>query len=366
MVNRKFNLEELTNFFHSINPNKSQSTYNTMKYNLMRIAKVANIDFIDIDSTTLNPLIFVPQMSNYSLNTRIQTVLGIELWIKYKLAKLPHSAKQKIILYNNLKTKWDVILKKMCADKNVEINKNEMTDKEKENWIDFEDLRSAVINKVWKELSLEDEEGSIVTTYLKWRDLTLLSFFTLMPPTRIGNYEKMKIRYKKISDVKSYKTDKNYLMINSDAKAPHKYTLCFNQYKTSKFVGQITEPIKDETMIKLLDRYIKIREVLLPIQKRDLSNTDSLLINSDSNSMSQSMITETLKKTSFKVVGKKLSCDMFRKIFLTWFLADDSKCIEDRQQMAKFIGQTYNPTIMEKYRKIKHKLPPQKYVLNFD
>tara|TARA_R110001599_G_scaffold53068_4_gene148467 strand:+ start:483 stop:1604 length:1122 start_codon:yes stop_codon:yes gene_type:complete len=370
--NKKFDLEEITNFFSTINPNKSKSTYTTMKYNLMRISKMANIDFKDIDESVISPDFLEKPMSEYSVNTQIQSILGIELWIKYKIAKLSVGSKQKIAKYNALKDQWDIRLKQLCSKKNETINKNEMTDNEKTNWIDYEVLRTKWVSVINDKLIQSCPEPP----YTEWRDLLLVSLFILIPPTRIGNYETMRIRYKKTVRAKSLKQDRNYIMINNtdnvNAGQP-KYSLCFNKYKTAKFVGQISSVIEDETLIMVIDRYMKLRLKAQPINKLKYEDTDLLFLNTSNavaqqpiKPLTQSYITETLKKTTNKYIGKKLSCDLFRKIFLTHFLNDNTKSIEDRKRMATFIGQTYNPTTMETYKKILPTPLPVPIVLSFD
>ena len=365
--NKKFDLEEINTFFSTINPNKSKSTYTTMKYNLMRISKMVNIDFKDIDESVISPDFLEKPMSEYSVNTQIQSILGIELWIKYKIAKLSVGSKQKIAKYNTIKDKWDIILKQLCSKKNETINKNEMTDNEKSNWIDYEVLRTQWVSVINDKL-IQSPEPS----YTEWRDLLLVSLFILIPPTRIGNYETMRIRYRKTVRAKSLKQDRNYIMINNTDNVNSendKYSFCFNRYKTAKFVGQISSGVEDKTLIMVLDRYIKLRIETQPINKLKYEDTDLLFINATASPLkplSQSYITETLKKTTNKYIGKKLSCDLFRKIFLTHFLNDNTKSIEDRKRMATFIGQTYNPTTMETYKKIPPTPLPVPIVLCFD
>ena len=235
-----------------------------------------------------------------------------------------------------------------------------MTEAEKENWIDYPELR-----KKWIEL-IKNKLSNISGTFTEWRDITMVSLFILIPPTRIGNYETMRIRFLKTMEAKSLKQDRNYLMINEKTGTP-KYTLCFNKYKTARFIGQTCEEITDETMIKVLDKYITLRLHLQPINKYKFNDTDTLFINTEKKQLSQSYITETLKKTTKKYIDKKLSCDLFRKIFLTNFLNDNSKSIEDRKKMAKTMGQQYAPSTAETYRKIVPPKPPQiPILLSFD
>ena len=366
MPNQKytFTLTEILTYFENINPNKSASTYSTMKYNLIRIAKMGKLEFIDIDATTIQPKNLETAMDTYSVNSQIQTILGINLWIKYKIVKLGNNNKSKIDSYNTLKNKWDVLLKDLCNQKTKKIEENKMTKTEEENWIDYTDLKKKwcdIIKTTMDEYSGLNETTTFpekLSMFNEWRDLALVSLFIMIPPTRIGNYEKMRIRYTKTNDVSQLKRDKNYIMIDNDAgifvnTGKYKYKLCFNQYKTSKHIGQVCENIEDTLLIKVLGIYLDLRISIQPILTHKFNETDSLFINGDTkNSLTQSFITELLKKTTNKYIGKKLSCDMFRKIFLTWFLSDDTKSIADRKKVARFIGQTYNPTIMEKYRKI--------------
>lgn len=356
--NKKFDLDEIMTFFKTINPNKSQSTYSTMRYNLLRIPKMTKIAFINTTESVLQPDFLEIPMSTYSVNTQIQSILGIELWIKYKIAKLSVGSKIKIARYNALKDKWDVLLKALCNKKNDTINQNVMTCAEKENWIDYSKLR-----RIWEKV-VEDKLDQNDNSFTSLRDLTLTSLFILLPPTRIGNYETMRIRFMKKTGVKTLKQDRNYLMIDNNAEG-NKYTICFNRYKTAKYIGQIIDTVTDPLMIKLLDEYLKIRLNLVPINKHKYNDTDTLFINNEKKQISQSYITETLKKTTNKYIGKKLSCDMFRKIFLTWFLSDENKSIADRKKMAHFMGQTYSPATAETYRKIP---PPENkpIILNFD
>ncbi len=358
-MNRKFSLEEIINYFKEINPNKSASTYTTMKYNLIRISKLGQIEFSEIDATTITPENIAEGMSKYSVNSQIQTILGIQLWIKYKLVKLENGSKKQIDSYNLLKGKWDIQLRELCNTKNKRIEENQMTEKEKANWIDYEELRQKWTSVVDDKLKDDNKYNKIsMESFNMWRDITLTSLFILIPPTRIGNYEKMRIRYKKTNDATALKRDRNYLMVDEDAgifekTGKYKYTLCFNQYKTAKHIGQVSEGISSTKLIQIFDRYLEQRVAILPINKYKFQETDTLFINGDSKKqLTQAYITEKLKKTTDTFVGKKLSCDMFRKIFLTWFLADNEKSIAQRKEMARFIGQTYKPTIMETYKKI--------------
>ena len=221
---KTFDLDEIMTFFKTINPNKSQSTYTTMRYNLLRIPKMTKIDFIETCESVLQPDFLEIPMSKYSVNTQIQSILGIELWIKYKIAKLSVGSKIKIAKYNALKDKWDVLLKSLCNKKNDTINQNVMTTTEKENWIEYTQLR-----RVWEKVvtdTLEKTDNSFTLL----RDLTLTSLFILLPPCRIGNYETMRIRFMKKTGVKTLKQDRNYLMIDKNEEGDKKTNITVLYY----------------------------------------------------------------------------------------------------------------------------------------
>lgn len=181
--------------------------------------------------------------------------------------------------------------------KNETINKNVMTQTEKENWINYDTLY-----KKWVAI-VQNELNKVSGSFIQWRDLTLVSLFILIPPTRIGNYETMRIRFMKTNDVKSLKQDRNYLMINDNPEKA-KYQLCFNKYKTAKFVGQTCEDITSKLLINVLDTYIGLRLQVQPINKYKFNDTDTLFINSDKKQLTQSYITETLKKRPTNILIK--------------------------------------------------------------
>ena len=111
-------IQDVVEFFKTENPNKSESTYNTMRFNIIRLQKIHDKDINDLSIDDFINIKKNMKLLNekYSLNTIIQTLMGIKLFLRFKEVKtdLPNS-------YNDE-------LKKLCASKQEVIEKNEMTE----------------------------------------------------------------------------------------------------------------------------------------------------------------------------------------------------------------------------------------------
>ena len=345
-------IQDIDDYHRQINPYKSNSTYSTMRYNIIRLQKITkkNIDdliiddFVDLKSVKI-------LLEKYALNTQIQTLQGIKIFLKFKNADI-----DLIENYNNLVKEF--------SNKSKEISeKNEMTENEEKNWIDYEDLKlkfktyyNDIFLKETEDMNIEDLNN--YNTYNKFRNILLLSFFIEIPPTRIGNYMYMKVRTKKIRTGKSLFKEHNYLMDNLDGT----YELVFNKYKTAKFIGQVNHIVKKDTILAdIIHKYLVIRNNYI----NNKSKTE-LLLAKDKSPMSQTNITDTLKYISRKVIGKELSTNLFRHIFINHFLTNNYS-IEEKKKVANFIGQTWSPNMMDIYARVK--LPKEKenkLIVSFD
>ena len=112
----------------------------------------------------------------------------------------------------------------------------------------------------------------------------------------------------------------NYLLINNTQQAEQSeqssYTFIFNNYKTSKHYGQKRQKITDETMIKILDKYIFYFN-------RESKNNKYFLDNGKSKSMSQTNASKLLLTITEKLFKKSFSCDLLRHIYITEFLNEN-------------------------------------------
>tara|TARA_R110002072_G_scaffold271842_5_gene431840 strand:+ start:536 stop:1513 length:978 start_codon:yes stop_codon:yes gene_type:complete len=325
-----------------------------MKYNIIRLEKITEKDINDLSKKDfMNIKKIKKNIDKYALNTKIQTIMGIKLFIRFKEA----NGEIECDLLNS----YNDVLKDYCNTSKEIIEKNEMTENEEKNWIHYPDLCEKFTKYYIEEFKpkIDVIESNDYDIYNFIRNFLLLALFIELPPTRIGNYQFMKIRIKKKRSGSSLTKDCNYLMDNNDGT----YELVFNKYKTAKYLGQITHIIpKDTTLSDIIKIYLIKRSIFVNSKK----NTDFLL-GKDKVAMSQSNITDTLKYTSRKIIGKNLSVNLFRHIYITHFISLN-KSIEDKKKFARFMGQTYDATQMEKYNKKvkKPEITYDKIILTFE
>jgi hypothetical protein len=342
-------VQSLIKWFKNFNPNKAESTYLGFKYGIIRIEKILNLTIADIninDFSDLDRFNKGERVNNYSLNTRIQTNLAVLNIIKYLTENFESFAKSVLI------KKWDKRLNTLTIEKKEQNLKQSLTTKEALNWVDYDVLKDKFIQYIDYQIIDKNIEFSQI------RNILLMGLLVLIPPTRIGNYQFMKLRYMKKAPATHLMKKHNYIMMNEN----NTFTLCFNKYKTSKFIGQISKDIKSERLIKLVNQYIIKRKSKV----NNIKNTH-FFVNQFGKEMTQTNITDTLKCVSKKITGKELSVNMFRHIFLTHYGKEDHS-IKANMNLADFMGQTYNPTQQERYKKYEADLIKEKnkIMISFD
>jgi len=323
-------------WYENNNPNKAKSTYLGFRYSLIRIEKIMKIAIADLNINDFKDMTKFNEgetENNYSLNTKIQTNLGVCNLLKYYLTKINTEGE-------NIKKKWDKRLSELSNEKKEVGLKQSLTPKEALNWIDYEVLCDKFIQYVDYQIIDKNIEFSQI------RNVLLMAFLVLIPPTRIGNYQFMKLRYEKKAPANHLMKKHNYIMIHND----ETFTLCFNKYKTSNYLGQVCEKLINKRLNKLVNQYIIKRKSRL----NNIKNTH-FFVNQFGKEMTQTNITDTLKNISRKITGKELSVNMFRHIYLTnW--GKENHTIKENMKVANFMGQTYNPTQQEKYKKYEENL----------
>jgi len=310
-------MEKFIENYINNNGSNSQSTKKTIKSSLRRLEKVLKLPFDEWNKNTFdntNEILNILS-EDYSINTIILTLLAIIRYLEYI------GGKEKII------TEYKDILNEIIGERTNEEHSQKKDENEKVNWINYEELK----NKV------EDEADEYLTkkkSFTKYRNFLILALFSLQPPTRIGNYLDMKVKMNGKKDIKSLNKKFNYITKNGN-----KYRMVFNKYKTSKYLGKIDYNIENETLNKLLDKWFK-----------DYNNTDLFMINTNKKPMTQPNFTQAQQSISRNILGKSLTTNMFRHIYLTWFLSQNPS-IEEKKKVAQMVGQTYKPTRMELYER---------------
>lgn len=165
-----------------------------------------------------------------------------------------------------------------------ELEKQEKTDKQKQNWMDWVEVEDR-FNVLYKRtMPLMKKEKLTTSETDDMVNLVLLALYVLIPPRRSQDYANMKI--------KNYdeKTD-NYLS---------KGRFYFNKYKTQKFYGKQDVPLPPKLKY-LITRW------------NTKHDNDYLLFDKTGMPLTNVKITNRLNK----IFGKKISSSMLRHIYLS-------------------------------------------------
>jgi hypothetical protein len=300
------------------NGSTSTSTRKTILTSLRRLEKILKLPFEEWNKNTFNNSNEIVNIlsEDYSINTIVLTLLAIIRYIEYK------KTNEKVI------NEYKEILNDIIGERTKNEHSQKKDENEKVNWINYDELKSKV----------EDEAENYLNkkkSFTKYRNFLILALFTLQPPSRIGNYLDMKIKLNGKKDIKSLNKKHNYITKDSDGK----YRMIFNNYKTSKYLGKIEYKIKSEILNKLLDKWLN-----------DYVKGDTLFINVNGKPMTQPNFTQAQQSITRSIFGKTLTNNLFRHIYLTWFLKQNPS-IEEKKLVANLVGQTYRPSRMELYEK---------------
>lgn len=192
---------------------------------------------------------------------------------------------------------------------------NEMTSREKENWITGEDISLKIkklkeeIDEIRQSTSGENPRNTpriLVDTYQKY---LVLNLYTLLPPLR-NDYANVKV----IKDCENFgekddcvDTDFNYINFCSK-----KLLLC--TYKTRKFYGIKRVDIPEE-LFEIIKEWESLKGVYLEEKGCSTTSEGFLLINTTN---CEKMLSNSLTKYINRIFApKKVSTTMLRKIYLS-------------------------------------------------
>ena len=312
--------EAFMKYYLRNNGSISTHTESAMNQNLKRIEKILNkpIDKIKLKDFQNPEEIAAMFLGQYSLATTIAAILAIRHIIKFLKGSL------------DLKDQYDIVLQELVKQRTEEAHSQVKSEKEEANWIDYPELRKKV-------LDLAPEYLDTKKPYTAFRNFMLMALFSLQAPSRIGNYLDMVVKDKENMkrDGISLNKKKNYIVHLGDGK----YEFIFNKYKTSKSVGQVKSVVEDPVLNKILHRYIQ-----------EFHRGKSFLSNTNSTPMSQTAVTNSLKSITKKTLGKELSLNSFRHIFLTHFLSTNPS-IEKKKEVLTLVGHKFNPSQAELYQR---------------
>ena len=314
-------MDKFIEYYLELNKSTSKSTSITLKTSLRRIEKIINLKFEDWGAETFNNYKEIVDIlvEKYSVNTIIITTLAIIRFLEYK--------KNDEIFDDKTLENWKEVLNDLVNMRDEAEKKQQITQHEKVNWISWNEIGKKV-----EDIAVNDYLVG-QKSFLQMRNFVMLCLYTLQPPVRIGNFLDMKIRMNTKRNIKSYNKKWNYITKMDNGK----YKMVFNQYKTAKTLGKIVHIIEDETLTRILNRYIN-----------NFVIGDTLFTNSNGTKITQANYTQAVQSVSKKILGKTLSINDFRHIFLSWFQSQNPS-IEEKERITKLIGQKYTSSRMELY-----------------
>ena len=323
-------MDEIIEDYIKNNGSKSSSTKQTLLTGLKRLEKILEKSFDKIRiSDFKNPEKIIDKLTDmYSLNTTIGTILSINRFLLFKKAGV------------KLIGQYREILNELIQERNKGQGKQEFKEGEKENWMDYEDLKNQVEEKA-------DDYLDNKKSFSDFRNFLILSLFTLIPPARVGNYLNM---IKKNGDTMKQKSSSLNKKFNYIVKKDGKYSLVFNQYKTAKILGKVIYDIENEILTDLLNKYFED-------YNKDEKNK-YFMINVSGKPMTQTNFTNSQSSITKKLFKKKITNNMFRRIFFTYFLSTNPS-VEEKQRILRISGQNYKVSQVEKYDR-KQSVEPKK------
>lgn len=225
--------------------------------------------------------------------------------------------------YEELINKYQDRIKLLQEDINEKYENNEKNDKQKKNWIDYEDILK-LLRKMKKETKplLEKEQLTNKEKDLIQQYLTIYLYSGKAFPVLRNDFAQMKI----VNEGEDIDKDKNYFVINKKG-AP---VFRLNEYKTSKFQGEKDIPVKDMELRRLINKWAKI------------NGTGFLLINVSNNTpMTANGISKYLTKIFKKHFDKKISTSLLRSIYISHkYNGDRQLTTKAKKELADEMGHT--------------------------
>ena len=223
--------------------------------------------------------------------------------------------------YAELIQKYQDKIKTLQEDINDKYDENEKTDKQKENWIEYNEILK-LLRKMKKDTKplLEKEQLTNKDKDLIQQYLVLYLYSGKAFPVLRNDFAEMKV----VKDGDDTDKDKNYFILKEKGSPFFR----LNEYKTAKYQGEKDIPIKDMDLRKLINKWI------------DINGTGYLLINISSGTpMKANGISKYLTKIFKKHFDKKISTSLLRSIYISHkYNGDKQLSTKDKKELAEEMG----------------------------
>ena len=307
-------------------PNLKDTSINTYLTNIYKINRHLNdLDKTDTEIKDLKFLDDYDKVNNFisdeTNNTKKNRLIAIVVILK-SLDK----NKDLIKKYSDEMT--NIALEQQNKDK-----KQQLSDKQKKNWVDYEDiikLCNILFDKI-KMLKILDKKEINKNEYNLLQEYILLRFYINFPIR--NDLNNVKVIYNKDDDDK----ENNFLLVEND-----KIKFILNKYKTDKIYGSISYDL-DKKYSKIIRIFLKHNKSGYFITKMNMKE-----------SITSNGITKLLNKIFKNNLGKKISTSMLRHIVISYDKKNDPT-LQELEKKKKEIEKKYlhSSEMNNLYRKIK-------------
>ena len=310
-----------------LKPNLKESSINLYITNLKKIYREIecngrkdicnfdNLDFLNDYDRVMESL--ADENTNTTKNRLIAIVVSLQA----------SGADKKLI------EKYQKSMIELAEQSNEQYKKQEKTDKQKENWVDYEDLVSLandILKRVKKHNILTKDELTRAE-YNLLQEMVVLRFYLSFPLR--NDLADVKVISSKDEDNKK----DNFLLVT-----PEKISLILNDYKTAKTFGAQEYDI-DKKFSKIVRIFLK-------------HNTSGYFITKTNRSqpISANGITKLLNRLFKRELDKTISTSMIRHITVTYDRKND-KTLAQMEELRKAVQKKYlhSDDTNQLYRKVK-------------
>ena len=230
---------------------------------------------------------------------------------------------------------------KTLNQKKAELQRSgEMTSKQKDKYIDFNQIKKLkrLLGREVNLSGLYKRQNVTKKDFLKIQRYLLLSLFVELPPVR-NEYADVTVISKKNFDKLEKKNNANYLVT-----ARGGYKFYFSKYKTARTYGQVViyVPKYSKCLQRLLVKHIKYLRKHFP-------ENDALLLSSNFGRMTRNSMTKYLQRMFQQYFKKSISTTMIRQIFLT---KKFSKTLAEQADLSKAMMHSQQTQVKDYIKKV--------------
>ncbi len=299
------------NYINAYSIVDNQSSKNFILYTVNRLESLLNVPFNKWNFTLFLDMSKIEdKIKDEVASAKIHLLGTVKRFLTYK-------NKRNTLIYKKYSQKINEMYKLLNSNReNKIIEKNNSSD-----MLDYNNLKNIYISKI-QEFKKH--------RYIQFRNYLILGFYLLEVPTRLCNLQHMKYIKEPTTLLKNILDKTN----NYISKIDGVYHITYNNYKTSRHLGQINTTITNLHLIDLLDYYFN----------NFVLDSGSMFYNGINfgNQSNNTTIGEAIRKTSNILFNKKYSINDLRQGYLKQYYETD-RTYEEKVLNCRKLNIIYNP-----------------------